>query len=667
MDWLPENWTPVLNALRRGRRVVPVIGEALQLIPDEHGKPTPFVRILARRLFATYSEAERASVQEELRKKQSHAAEPSLHDLAVPFISRPMKFAERLRPLHEALLDEALAHLFPAVDPPVEQRHPLRLLAEIRGLPLYLTTTPDSLMKRVLARVRGMRDEDVRGFQLLREKPERATTADLRNTLSWDLPPGWDPSPSTRPFLYHLFGRIDDPDGSARFDVTEEDHFEMLCRLQSETWWPEQLMWELKPSHVLFLGSDISSLEFIMLLRGITGKRLGSQESSCLVAVIPENLTLEWSPWSQSSGLQNRAPSNGNLPLIFISAKSNDYAEAGKVFDWLMSLGANCFFAEKTLLQAGDAAYRKAIDDALEVAHHMVVVTSSRENVRGKWVEHEWGYYQNELLAGRKSGTLITLLCRNADIATMPPGLRSREFLTFESELQKLPEFLKGSIPADDIAKNQRALEIESAGAKRVTSFLDTFSENVRIVRDISTEQFVSRMFEIYSSILPVSTGQVAPSPNAVDLHHDGVFISYSNKDLHVAERLAADLRRAGLTVVLSQNIVGLEHGSDYDAKLQQNIQRAVFVLPLISAHTQGGGYFRREWTWACEKNTHYFGIDDRRYLWPIIIDGSKLSDLKAVPQAFKDTHILSLPDGKCTPAFLADLLAAFEKWRAKP
>jgi len=91
MDWLPENWTPVLNALRRGRRVVPVIGEALQLIPDEQGKPTPFVRILARRLFASYSEAERATVLEALGKKQSHAAEPSLHDLAVPFISRPMK------------------------------------------------------------------------------------------------------------------------------------------------------------------------------------------------------------------------------------------------------------------------------------------------------------------------------------------------------------------------------------------------------------------------------------------------------------------------------------------------------------------------------------------------------------------------------------------------
>ena len=81
-----------------------------------------------------------------------------------------------------------------ADEPPVAQRHPLRLLAEIRGLPLYVTTTPDSLLKRVLARVRDLRDEDVRGFQLVRDIPKRATTADQRATFAWDLPPGWDPS-----------------------------------------------------------------------------------------------------------------------------------------------------------------------------------------------------------------------------------------------------------------------------------------------------------------------------------------------------------------------------------------------------------------------------------------------------------------------------------------
>jgi hypothetical protein len=509
MDWLPENWTPVLNALRRGRRVVPVIGEALQLIPDEQGKPTPFVRILARRLFASNSEAERATVLEALGKKQSHAAEPSLHDLAVPFISRPMKFAERLRPLHEALLDEALAHIFPAIDPPVEQRHPLRLLAEIRGLPLYLTTTPDSLMKRVLAKVRGMKDEDVRGFQLVREKPERATTADLRSTLSWDLPPGWDPSPTTRPFLFHLFGRIDDPDGSARFDVTEEDHFEMLCRLQSETWWPEQLIWELKPSHVLLLGQPLADWHARFFLRLLRGQRLSAHD--------------------------------------------------------------------------GDTTSEAVVDS----------------------------------------------------------------------------QFTPGPQPAhyDSLAV-----------------FLDTFSGNTRIYRDGSPERFIQQLHEKWTAIQSESVVDCSASdlPQPADLAMDGVFISYHSPDRDAAELLAESLRSAGVKTYLDKSRgrdaaqPGLESGSKWREKLEQNVNAAVFVLLITSRNTQKGGFFRTEWAWACEKDKDYFGISSRGYLRPIIVDESSMGELKDIPKPFRDAHVVSLPDGKCTPAFLADFLVAFEKWRAK-
>ena len=75
-----------------------------------------------------------------------------------------------------------------------ENRHPLRLLAEITGLPLYLSTTPDSLLREVLVRVRGLNPfDDVRGFQLVRERPVKALNSDQRSAFSWDLPPGWDP------------------------------------------------------------------------------------------------------------------------------------------------------------------------------------------------------------------------------------------------------------------------------------------------------------------------------------------------------------------------------------------------------------------------------------------------------------------------------------------
>lgn len=289
MDWKPQNWNTVLTALSRGKRVVPVIGEALQTVPDEQGLPVPFVKLLALRLMQSLPADEQAKVRFYLGKKHAgRSAEPSLHDLALfsDFRSQRGKFADALGPLHDALLDEAMAHIFPANEPPVDQRHPLRLLAEVRSFPLYLTTTPDSLMKRVLARVRGLRDDDVRGFQLIRNTPERATAADKRADYAWDLPPSWEPSPTARPFLFHLFGRIDDPDGGARFDVTEEEHFEMLCRLQSETWCPQQLIWELKPAHILLLGQPLADWHARFFVRLLRGQRLSAPEDPTTEALV---------------------------------------------------------------------------------------------------------------------------------------------------------------------------------------------------------------------------------------------------------------------------------------------------------------------------------------------------------------------------------------------
>ncbi len=510
MDWQDTNWNLIVSALRSNRRVVPVIGESLQRITDDSGQSAPFVRVLARRMFATLSESERLAVTDAMQRKARPAADPSLHDLAVPFLASPVKFAERLMPVHDALLDEAMAQLFPPVDPPVEQRHPLRLLAEIRALPLYLTTTPDGLLKRVLARVRGTRDEDVRGFQLTVDKPSRATTADLRATYAWDLPPGWEPSPTARPWLYHLFGRMDDPDGSARFDVTEEDHFEMLCRLQSETWCPQQLLWELRPAHVLLLGQPLADWHARFFLRLLRGQRL----------------------------------------------------------------------------------------------------------------------------AERNGSTTETL----AD-----------------------PLFVPGPTPPH---------------YQELAIFLDTFSEATRIYRDGPPEQFVRELHDKWQSIVQQAAAPgsdaAEPAPPA-DLAEDGVFISYQHHDLAAAERLTEGLRAAGVKVYLDKSRArdaaqpGLTAGSKWREALERNVKQAVFVLAIVSKNTQAGGFYRTEWAWAMEHDLTFTGMTDRGYLRPIIVDDSSMGTLRNVPKPFTEAHVSLLPEGQCNPAFLAEFLAAFELWRAKP
>ena len=47
-----------------------------------------------------------------------------------------------------------------------------------------------------------------------------------------------------------------------------------------------------------------------------------------------------------------------------------------------------------------------------------------------------------------------------------------------------------------------------------------------------------------------------------------------------------------------------LEVGDDYDRKIQRNIARCSYFIPIISATTQRRleGYFRREWSYAIDR-----------------------------------------------------------------
>ncbi len=500
MEWNNGNWTPMINALRKGRGVVPVIGPALQLVPDENGCPVPFTQRLANHVAAGLPAGERGMLP----------TSPTLHELALApsFRGRPARFAENLREAQDELLPQALAALFPERETTPAERHPLRLLAEIGGLPLFVSTTPDSLLREVLVRVRGLDPLDhVRGFQLVRERPAKAISSDQRAGFSWDLPPGWDPASATRPFLFHLFGRLEDPDGQERFDITEEDHLEMLCRLQSESYQPEQLIRELRPAHILLLGQPLAPWHARFLLRLLRGQRLSAREDATAEAVVEMGF----------------AP--GPEP----------------------------------------------------------------------------GHYQE------------------------------------------------------------------------LAAFLDNFSETTRIYRQGSPEHFVRELHRRWSELKPAAP----PSPptaaaQGADLARDGVFISYCSKDDAAARALAEGLRASGIKAYLDKSRAkdpsqpGLEHGSDFESKLRQNIDQAVFFIPLLSANTQRGGYFRKEWEWAVEHNRQWFGFNDRGYLRAIVVDESPVESLRGVPPEFQSKHILRIPGGKCPESFVTELKAGLEKWRGQ-
>ncbi len=128
---------------------------------------------------------------------------------------------------------------------------------------------------------------------------------------------------------------------------------------------------------------------------------------------------------------------------VFVSSKSSDYAIARQVFEFLTGRGVSAFLSPMSLPEGGNTDYRKEIDRALDQAKHLVVVTSSRENVESAWVEAEWGFFINEKRSGRKSGNLVTVATNDLRPCDLPPSLRYFEVLPLKPEsFEKLLQYV---------------------------------------------------------------------------------------------------------------------------------------------------------------------------------------------------------------------------------
>ena len=95
---------------------------------------------------------------------------------------------------------------------------------------------------------------------------------------------------------------------------------------------------------------------------------------------------------------------------VFISCKSEDYPIAEKLYCYLKDNGFKVFLSSKELRKLKDSEYMDAISDALDSAYHLIVLGSSKENIKSKWVKFEWTTFLNEQLSGRKSGQIMTFL-----------------------------------------------------------------------------------------------------------------------------------------------------------------------------------------------------------------------------------------------------------------
>jgi hypothetical protein len=200
-----------------------------------------------------------------------------------------------------------------------------------------------------------------------------------------------------------------------------------------------------------------------------------------------------------------------------------------------------------------------------------------------------------------------------------------------------------GEILADDTTSQD----------ERLMSFLQQVSVRTRIYT--GAERFVDELYgrwqarrKPHAPAVPSSTPTRFLPPTR-EMPDNAVFISYAREDLVAVQHIKAGLEAAGITTWFDMD--RLEVGDDYDRKIQRNIARCSYFIPVISATTQRRleAYFRREWSYALDRMRNM--ADGALFLLPVTIDDTAAADA-LVPDKFKALHFTQLAGGVVSAEF---------------
>ena len=196
-------------------------------------------------------------------------------------------------------------------------------------------------------------------------------------------------------------------------------------------------------------------------------------------------------------------------------------------------------------------------------------------------------------------------------------------------------------------------------------SFLQQVSVRTRIYR--GAERFVEELHHRWQARRKPSAASAQPAaarflPPEREMPDNAVFLSYAREDLAAVREIKAGLEAAGITTWF--DIDRLEVGDDYDRKIQRNVARCSYFIPVVSVTTQRRleGYFRREWSYAIDRVRNM--ADGALFILPVSIDATGAADA-LVPDKFKALHFSQLPGGQ-VPTEFAQRLKDFMRARSQ-
>lgn len=128
---------------------------------------------------------------------------------------------------------------------------------------------------------------------------------------------------------------------------------------------------------------------------------------------------------------------------VFISCKSQDYAFAHELYDFLSYNGFKPFLADTSIKEVGISQYTALIGEVINVCQNMVVFATDINYLETPYVEAEWHTFINDINTGHKSNAkIVNILSPVIDIHMLPTWLRDKQCFTTENYKGNLLQFL---------------------------------------------------------------------------------------------------------------------------------------------------------------------------------------------------------------------------------
>jgi len=114
--------------------------------------------------------------------------------------------------------------------------------------------------------------------------------------------------------------------------------------------------------------------------------------------------------------------------------QTEDSLLAETIYQTLTLRGVRTFLSTFELEKLGVAAYKRAIDDALDEARTLVVVGTKIEYIESEWVRYEWDSFFNDVISGIKSDGRVFVYSRGLDSKLLPRSLRQCQMITHSDQ-----------------------------------------------------------------------------------------------------------------------------------------------------------------------------------------------------------------------------------------